>query len=99
MGLLNFIPGVKTLGGVLGGVGKLLTGHPIEAVKSVLKGASQDIGGQIALAFVPGVGLATSLALGVGLTVADKQGFLDSAEDKAAQQQAAAPQQQSPGYW
>ena len=55
MGLLNFIPGFKTLEGVGKGLGKLLTLDFKGAVQAVGKGLSQDWGLGIAALVVPGL--------------------------------------------
>ncbi len=44
MGLLNFIPGFKTLEGIGTGLGKLLKGDIGGAIKAVGKGLSNDWG-------------------------------------------------------
>lgn len=70
MGLLNFIPGFKTLEGIGKGLGKLLKGDIGGAVKAVGKGLANDWGLGIATIFVPGLNALGMAQLGaVGLDV------------------------------
>lgn len=70
MGLLNFIPGFKTLEGIGKGLGKLLKGDIGGAVKAVGKGLANDWGLGIATIFIPGINALGWAQLGaVGLDV------------------------------
>lgn len=99
MGLLNFIPGFKTVEGIGTGLGKLLKGDFGGAIKAVGKGLSNDWGLGIATAFIPGLNVIGMTQLGaVGL---DLVGAFGKDEEGSGRQQESLQyaQAQSPGYW
>jgi hypothetical protein len=94
LGLEIDIPFKKTAEGIGHGLSYLFRGQFKDALKAVLKGISDDTTGQIVLGFCTGGGsfLATTAGLtfwrlvagGVGLTVADVCGYLDTSDVKQA---------------
>ncbi len=98
--LSNFIPGLNTVKGVLGGVGKLLSGDPVGAIKSVGKGLSNDW--LVGLVFPPALA-AQGVAMGMDLLGAfgpDQQEGSGRQQEATqySQQQLATPQGPNIGW-